>query len=97
MMSMGTRTRRTPPPAVTVIEVEGKVDVPAGFVLSASRPAEGSAAAVVLAHLQQHIGRLQAHDPLARADAPDAVHQMRVATRRLRSALARSGRWSIGG
>ncbi|MGB7983454.1 MAG: CHAD domain-containing protein [Candidatus Nanopelagicales bacterium] len=71
-----------------MIEVEGKFDVPAGFDLPASRPADGSAAAVVLANLQQHIGRLQAHDPLARADAPDAVHQMRVATRRLRSALA---------
>ena len=71
-----------------MIEVEGRDEVPAGFDLPASRPADGSAAAVVLAHLEQHIGRLQARDPLVRADAPDAVHQMRVATRRLRSALA---------
>lgn len=47
-----------------------------------------SAAAVLIRHLDEHVGRLVAHDPLVRADAPDAVHQMRVATRRLRSALA---------
>lgn len=48
----------------------------------------GSAAAVLLEHLREHVERLKAHDPLVRADAHDAVHQMRVATRRLRSALA---------
>ena len=49
---------------------------------------ERSAGAVVLAHLAEHVRRLQANDPLVRADEHDAVHQMRVATRRLRSALA---------
>jgi CHAD domain-containing protein len=48
----------------------------------------GSAAAVLLAHLGDHVTRLKANDPLVRADEADAVHQMRVATRRLRSALA---------
>jgi CHAD domain-containing protein len=49
---------------------------------------EGSAGAVLLAHLTQQVRRLQDQDPLVRADQDDAVHQMRVATRRLRSALA---------
>lgn len=62
--------------------------VPSG---ATSRPAgikKGSAGAVLLDHLTQHVTRLKAQDPLVRADEHDAVHQMRVATRRLRSALA---------
>jgi CHAD domain-containing protein len=65
-----------------------------GDRLPAARPGrpqgvkKGSAGAVLLEHLREHVGRLKAHDPLVRADAHDAVHQMRVATRRLRSALA---------
>ena len=51
----------------------------------------GTAAAVLVAHLREHVTRLKVNDPLARADRPDAVHQMRVATRRLRSALATYG------
>jgi CHAD domain-containing protein len=50
--------------------------------------APGSAGAVLLEHLGDHITRLLTNDPLVRADEHDAVHQMRVATRRLRSALA---------
>jgi CHAD domain-containing protein len=56
-------------------------ELPAGI-------APGSAAAVLLAHLGEHVARLKRNDPLVRDDRPDAVHQMRVATRRLRSALA---------
>ena len=52
------------------------------------RPRRRSAAAVVLAHLAEQVAKLQAQDAGVRADDPDAVHQMRVATRRLRSALA---------
>ncbi len=47
-----------------------------------------SAVGVVLAYLAGEVAHLQANDPLVRADADDAVHQMRVASRRLRSALA---------
>ena len=47
-----------------------------------------SAGAVVMAHLLDQVDRLVMHDRGARSDEPDAVHQMRVATRRLRSALA---------
>ena len=50
-----------------------------------------SAGDVVLAYLQQHAARLGVQDPLVRADEPDSVHQMRVATRRLRSTLQTFG------
>jgi inorganic triphosphatase YgiF len=49
------------------------------------RPSAGD---VVTAHLREQIAQLEARDPQARQDLPDAVHRMRVATRRLRSALA---------
>ena len=43
---------------------------------------------VVLTHLRAQRDALLACDPQVRLDAHDSVHQMRVATRRLRSALA---------
>lgn len=45
-------------------------------------------AAVVGERLRELVGELRRYEPLAREDAPDAVHQMRVQVRRLRSALA---------
>ena len=42
---------------------------------------------MVLAYLGEQAGALKAQDPQVRRDAPDSVHQMRVASRRLRSAL----------
>ncbi|GGS90569.1 MULTISPECIES: CYTH and CHAD domain-containing protein [Streptomyces] len=50
-------------------------------------PGEGTAGAYVLAYLREQRDSLVAHDPAVRRDLPDAVHQMRVASRRLRSAL----------
>ncbi len=47
-----------------------------------------SAADVVGTHLRQQLAELKYRDPLVRHDVPDAVHKMRVAMRRLRSALA---------
>ncbi len=41
----------------------------------------------LLAYLREQAAALAAHDPAVRRDLADAVHQMRVATRRLRSAL----------
>jgi CHAD domain-containing protein len=55
------------------------------------QPRSGSAGDVVLAYLRQHAARLKSLDPLVRADEPDAVHQMRVTTRRLRSTLQSFG------
>jgi CHAD domain-containing protein len=42
---------------------------------------------VLLAYLETHAATLRALDPDVRRDAPDSVHQMRVAARRLRSTL----------
>jgi len=53
-----------------------------------SSAGRATAGTVVLAHLEQQVDKLVMHDRGARVDEPDAVHQMRVATRRLRSALA---------
>ncbi|MFJ2403132.1 CHAD domain-containing protein [Streptomyces xanthochromogenes] len=50
-------------------------------------PADGTAGAEVLAYLRHQRDALVAHDPAVRRELPDAVHQMRVATRRLRSAF----------
>ena len=42
---------------------------------------------VVMAYVGTQAARLRALDPLVRENAPDSVHQMRVAARRLRSTL----------
>ena len=52
---------------------------------SSGRPSAGDA---VQAHLAEQVAELVARDPHTRRDVPDALHKMRVATRRLRSALA---------
>jgi CHAD domain-containing protein len=41
----------------------------------------------LLAHVREQVQQIRAQDLPVRLDAPDAVHKMRVATRRLRSAL----------
>jgi len=46
---------------------------------------------VVLAYLWAQAGTLVSLDPLVRLDEPDSVHQMRVASRRLRSTLRTFG------
>ena len=51
-----------------------------------------SAAVIVVGALRDLTATLIAKDPLARADAPDAVHKMRTTVRRLRSVLAVYGR-----
>lgn len=45
------------------------------------------AADVVMAYVAAHAATLKTLDPLVREDAPDSVHKMRVAARRLRSVL----------
>ncbi|CAM5444916.1 CHAD domain-containing protein [Streptomyces tanashiensis] len=47
----------------------------------------GTAAAVVLAYAREQADAIVALDPAVRRDLPDAVHQLRVACRRLRSAF----------
>ncbi|GAA0590409.1 CYTH and CHAD domain-containing protein [Streptomyces crystallinus] len=48
---------------------------------------EHTAGGHVLGYLRAQRDALVAHDPAVRRDLPDSVHQMRVATRRLRSAF----------
>ncbi|MGY1813807.1 CYTH and CHAD domain-containing protein [Blastococcus sp. SYSU D00820] len=49
--------------------------------------AKAEAGAVVLAHIGEQVAQIRAQDLPVRLDAPDSIHKMRVATRRLRSAL----------
>lgn len=51
---------------------------------------KGTAGDAVLAYLHQQFEILKQQDALARSETPDAVHQMRVAMRRMRSALQAS-------
>lgn len=53
-----------------------------------NRAGQATAGAVVLADLREQVNQLIMRDRGARSDEPDAVHQMRAATRRLRSTLA---------
>jgi len=46
---------------------------------------------VVLAYVRDQVAAIWRYDPLVRRDEPDAVHQMRVASRRARSALQAFG------
>ena len=56
------------------------------------KPKRTSAAGeVLLAHLRAQVDQVHDQDLPVRLDAPDAVHKMRVATRRLRSALRTFG------
>ena len=45
----------------------------------------------MLAYVRDQVAAISRYDPLVRRDTPDAVHQMRVATRRARSALQAFG------
>ncbi|MGO4956059.1 CYTH and CHAD domain-containing protein [Luteococcus sp. Sow4_B9] len=58
-----------------------------GDLLSARSDEPLTAAQVVGAYIAAQVGVLQARQEQVREDAPDAVHKMRVATRRLRSTL----------
>jgi CHAD domain-containing protein len=51
------------------------------------RGGRASAGDVVLAYADAQVSALKAYDPLVRGNEPDAVHQMRTTTRRLRSTL----------
>ncbi|TFD87968.1 CYTH and CHAD domain-containing protein [Cryobacterium lactosi] len=59
-----------------------------GLLPAAALQHPDSAGAIVVGALRELTATLIANDPLARADAPDAVHQMRTSVRRLRSVLA---------
>jgi len=88
--------------AVNVNGTKISHDAPAAAALTLDRPLErhvpgppsqppltssSPAGLVTLAYLRTHTERLKSLDPMVRRDEPDAVHQMRVATRRLRGTL----------
>jgi len=50
-----------------------------------------SAGEVVLGYVRSQVAAITRYDPLVRRDEPDAVHQMRVAARRVRSVLQTFG------
>ncbi|QCB96801.1 CYTH and CHAD domain-containing protein [Arthrobacter sp. PAMC25564] len=49
---------------------------------------KGHASTVLVSYMHAQVEALKAHDPGVREGAPDAVHQLRVAARRMRSVLA---------
>ena len=51
----------------------------------------GTAAHLLAAHLTEQVGRLTTEDAGLRADRPESVHRLRIAARRLRSALSTFG------
>ncbi|WAH98109.1 CYTH and CHAD domain-containing protein [Arthrobacter sp. MMS18-M83] len=53
---------------------------------------KGPASAVLMAYMHALLQALKTHDPGVREDLPDAVHQLRVAARSMRSALATYGK-----
>lgn len=61
----------------------GRLPVPA----ERSLPRHPNAGQALVEHLHEHVEELVARDSAVRRDAPDSVHKMRVATRRLRGAL----------
>jgi len=88
--------------AVNVNGTKISHDAPAAAVLTLDRPLErhvpgpasrppltssSPAGLVILAYLRTHTEVMKSLDPMVRRDEPDAVHQMRVTTRRLRSTL----------
>ena len=81
-------------PATTATKLER---ASGGWVLAAetakpsSLTARAAAGEVVLAYLGEQVAAISHCDPLVRRDEPDAVHQMRVATRRARSVLQAFG------
>lgn len=54
--------------------------------------AAGSAGAFVLDYLRAQVEEIRIEDPRVRCDAPDAIHRLRVAARRMRSALQAYGK-----
>ncbi|MET7359515.1 CYTH and CHAD domain-containing protein [Streptomyces sp. NPDC005562] len=65
----------------------GKKEAVAEAVREAAAEGSGSAGDHVLGYLRAQCDAIVSLDPAVRRDLPDAVHQMRVATRRLRSAF----------
>lgn len=81
-------------PAATATKLQRALSGRLPAAKTAQRPlltAASPAGEVVLAYVRDQVAAISRYDPLVRRDEPDAVHQMRVATRRARSALQAFG------
>jgi CHAD domain-containing protein len=81
-------------PAGTATKLQRALDgrLPAAGAAQQPPLSRGSSAAeVVLGYVRDQVAAIWRYDPLVRRGAPDAVHEMRVATRRARSALQAFG------
>ena len=67
--------------------LDGDERVPPPERKPAKLTSRSAAGEVVLTHVREQVEQMRSQDLPVRLDAPDAVHKMRVATRRLRSAL----------
>lgn len=85
LISVGARKSASPSKLVAALG-KSLVEAPLPDYLAAEREPDSPAAAVVAA-LQANRDKLVAYDPKVRRDEWDSVHQMRVATRELRSHL----------
>ena len=85
-------TRQVPIAGTHQVPIAGTRPEPRQVPIAGTRPRpSASAGEVVLAYLRIQAGVLSSLEPMVRADEPDAVHQMRVATRRLRAAFRSFG------
>jgi len=89
MAAPGTAPADAAPTAAVTADASPPADSADPPALPTPRPTgkPGSAGAVLLGYLAEHVDRLVAEEQRARRDEPDAVHQLRVNARRLRSAL----------
>src|SRR5215469_16797335 len=76
--------------AIEITEIERKYEAPQETALPGLTP-RSPAAEVIMGYARAQVRALVSYDPLVRRDVPDAVHQMRIATRRLRSLLRSFG------
>jgi CHAD domain-containing protein len=93
-MTANTTQTLTRPEPKTERKTERPAEHPAARppVIAGTRPSRGSSAGdVVLAYLRTQAHALKTLEPRVRAGEFDSVHQMRVATRRLRAALRTFG------
>jgi len=95
LTAIDTRLRRAGArPAATATKLQralaGRLPA-AGAAPEPSLTRHSPAGEVVLAYVRDQVAAISRYDPLVRRDEPDAVHQMRVATRRARSALQAFG------
>ncbi len=91
LTAIDTRLRRAGArPAATATKLQralaGRLPA-AGAAPEPSLTRHSPAGEVVLAYVRDQVAAISRYDPLVRRDEPDAVHQMRVATRRARSTL----------